>query len=421
VSKKRRIAPSRVAQIVSTVLLNAYILAYIQNKIIYQGFFKHIPEPVLNCYGGPLSVFACPIGSLQQMVGIHSIPWLPIGVFVVVGALVGRAACGWLCPFGMWQDLLEKIKVGPRAGARRWVSFGVIAGIAALIGVTLVAVLHLPLLPVFVYAWLPFTAAVLFVAIRGKFDIPRRLWLGGWLAAVGLGILVWLKFGAAFGVVAGVVGMVLFGLTGRWFASIGTAVAGFALAAVAPGFGIGHLHGVALAAAVAVAAFIIVFVLDRLLKASLPSTFLKFAFLFVIAVVVAYKTGEPWFCKLCPQGTFEAGIPLVVWDPVHALRSLVGWLYWVKIGILLLVVVAAIAIRRPFCRLICPIGAVYSVFNKGSMLHMRLDGNSCTQCNVCRRVCPMSIEPHEGPNQLECIRCFECVWNCPKTGLSIKA
>ena len=113
---RRRVAPYRVVQVTAAVLLNAYIAAYLQNKILYQGFFKYVPQPILNCYGGPVAVFACPIGSAQQMVGMKLLPWLPLGMFIVIGAVVGRAACAWLCPFGMWQDLLFKIKAGAKSG-----------------------------------------------------------------------------------------------------------------------------------------------------------------------------------------------------------------------------------------------------------------------------------------------------------------
>lgn len=416
---RRRVAPYRIAQIVSTVLLNAYILAYIQGKILYQGFFKYIPEPVLNCYGGPLAVFACPLGSLQQMIGIKAIPWLVIGVFVVVGAFVGRAACAWMCPFGLWQDLLYKVRVGARARAKRWVSFAAIGGIGALAVVLLAVFLHIAWWRPAVYGWLPFMALVLYVVLRGKFDLPGRLRLGGLAAAVGLAAFVWLKFGASFGVVAGVAGMLVIGLTGRWYGAIIAAVAGFLLAKFGPGFGIGPLTGATLGLVLAVVGAGLVVLLDVVVRASLPATYLKYGFLVLVAGVAAYLTMEPWFCKLCPQGTFGAGIPLVLWDPVNALRGLVGWLYWVKIAILLLVVVAAIAIKRPFCRLVCPIGAIYAPFNKASLLRLKLDGPVCNKCNVCRRVCPTNVEPHEGPNQLECIRCFECVWACPKTGLHI--
>ncbi|MEO0108353.1 MAG: 4Fe-4S binding protein, partial [candidate division WOR-3 bacterium] len=131
------------------------------------------------------------------------------------------------------------------------------------------------------------------------------------------------------------------------------------------------------------------------------------------------KTGEPWFCKLCPQGTLGAGIPLVLWDPLGGLRDMVGWLYWVKISILLLVLLAAISIKRPFCRLICPIGAIYSLFNKISLLHLTV-GEGCSTCRVCAKVCPMDIEVHRDPNQGECIRCLECRSNCRPRSVSVK-
>ncbi len=420
---RRRVAPYRVVQITSAVLLNAYIAAYLQNRILYQGFLKYLPQPILNCYGGPLAVFACPIGSTQQMVGMKLLPWLPLGVFIVIGAVVGRAACAWICPFGMWQDLLYKVKVGAKAGHKRWISVAGIALISALIGAALVLFLKLPYLRVLLYAWLPFNLAVLAVAIKGKLELPRRMWLGGFLTAVGLAAVVWLKFEVGYAVAFGFVAMILFGITGRWFAAAFAAVAGLLIGGLGnPAFHVGPLAGLALGLGLAISALIVVVIIDVIAKVSLPSNFLKFGVLLLVAGVASYFTAEPWFCKLCPQGTFGAGIPLVLWDPVNALRGLVGWLYWVKIGLLLFFIIASIAIKRPFCRIICPIGAIYSLFNKGSLLHLKMaDPGACTHCGLCRKVCPMDIEPEESQNQLECIRCGECVSNCPKSCLKFRA
>jgi len=291
---RRRVAPYRVVQITSAVLLNAYIAAYAQNKILYQGFFKYVPEPILNCYGGPLAVFACPIGSTQQMVGMKFLPWLPLGVLIVVGAVVGRAACAWLCPFGMWQDLLYKVKVGAKAGNKRWTSIAVIAVITALIGSVLVLLLKVQPLRVFLYAWLPFNLLALAVAIKGKLELPGRMWLGGSLAAVGLGAVVWLKFEVGYAVAAGFIAMVLLGLTGRWFAAGFAAVAGFLLGWLGnPAFHVGPLSGLPLGIGLAVAALILVFALDVAAKASLPSNFLKFGVLLLVAGVASYFTAEP--------------------------------------------------------------------------------------------------------------------------------
>ncbi|MBM3313196.1 4Fe-4S binding protein, partial [candidate division WOR-3 bacterium] len=334
----------------------------------------------------------------------------------------GRAACAWICPFGMWQDLLYKVKVGARAKGKRWASFAVIAVVTVLIGAALALLLKLPALLVLLYAWLPFNLLALVVAVKGKLELPRRMWLGGFLAAVGLAAVTWFKFGVGYAVASGFIGLMLLGITGRWFAAAFVAVAGFLLGWLgAPGFHVGPLSGLALGLALAVAAFLVVLILDLVARMSLPSNFLKFGVLLLVAGLASYFTAEPWFCKLCPQGTFGAGIPLVLWDPVNALRGLVGWLYWVKVGLLLFFVLASITFKRPFCRLICPIGAIYSLFNRASLLHLTFPGKeACINCGICRRVCPMDIDPHVNQNQLECIRCGECISACPKSCLKFR-
>ena len=318
-----KIKPYRIGQIIGAVVLNAYILAYIQNKVIYQGFFKSIPEPVLNCYGGPLSVFACPMGSLQQIIAIHRIPFFIIGFFIIIGIVIGRMACAWICPFGLIQDLLYKIK-----------SFKL---------------------------GLPKFAPVLTMTFFVIGYLIAHFFFANFL-------LIWR--------ILSVVGFVVVGI-----------------------------------------------VADNLIKWQIKKfdlTAVKFLILIGVALIFAYYTGEPWYCKLCPQGTLQAGIPLVLWDPVHSLRRLVGWLYYTKIGILIATLVLSIPIKRPFCRVVCPIGAIYAIFNKFSLLHLKLDAKECKTCRLCERVCPMGIEVHQNSNQLDCIRCFECVWHCSPRSIEIK-
>ncbi len=422
---KRRIAPYRLGQIIATVILNGYILAYIQNKIIYSGFLKSIPEPVLNCYGGPLSVFACPLGSLQQIIGLkgtawwQNVPWVIIGFFVLIGAFVGRTACAWICPFGLWQDLLYKIKLEPRARAKRWISF-VVVGAVGLVAVVLLAIfVQVAIWKALIFAWLPFMLVLLYSVIKGKLRLPERWWLGGMLVGIGLGILIAFKYEINLGLATGIIGMTLFSLVGGVPVILIAAPLGFALSLFGKPFQVGPFAGAELGLAFTLMTALLVLLLDKVLKVFLPATKLKFAFLILVAVALPYLTAEPWFCKLCPQGTLEAGIPLVLWDPVQGLRALVGWLFYLKVGILLFVIWAAITIKRPFCRLICPIGAIYLLFNKISLMHLELNTETCNRCGVCRQVCPTDIEPFEDPNQAECIRCFECVWNCPRRALKI--
>ncbi|MGB9742225.1 MAG: 4Fe-4S binding protein [candidate division WOR-3 bacterium] len=422
---KRRIAPHRIGQIIGTVILNGYILAYLQNKILYSGFLKSVPEPVLNCYGGPLSVFACPLGSFQQIIGMkgvawwQNVPWVVLGVFFIVGAFTGRAACGWICPFGLWQDLLFKIKTGPRARLKRWLSFGIIA----LIGLLAVSLLTIFLKIVFwkglLFGWVPFMTLMIYSTIRGKTELPARFSIGGLLLGLLLGILIILKYEVNIGIATGVVGMTLFSLLGAGPGLFIAVPAGFILSLFGKPLALGPFAGTEIGMLFTLMALLIFILLERGLKLYLPATGLKYAFLILVAGITAYLTAEPWFCKLCPQGTLEAGIPLVLWDPVQGLRALVGWLFYLKVAILLFVLWSSIMVKRPFCRTVCPIGAVYALFNKASLLRLKLDSAVCDRCGRCRRVCPTDIEPYNDPNQAECIRCFECVWHCPHQALKI--
>ncbi len=260
-------------QILSAIGVNSYFQAFVR-KSIYQGSLKGIPFPVLNCYACPAARFACPIGSLQHYAAIRAVPYYLIGIFALTGMSVGRAPCGWLCPFGFLQELLYKIRTF-------------------------------------------------------KIEIPRFL------------------------------------------------------------------------------------------------SYSKYAILFALAIIIPYFTHESWFSKLCPVGLLEGGIPIIVWNPqtggLSGLRHLIGWLYFVKLGILMFILGLAVVSKRPFCRIFCPLGAILSLFNKVSLLQINLrKGNYiCKDCNMCRSVCPMDISIYENLTDTDCIRCGRCVHVCPENALYV--
>lgn len=107
---KTRLNPlRRLIQIIAGVCFNGYIYGFISGKI-YTGAFKNVCVPVLNCYSCPGAVGSCPIGALQNTVGmLGKIPFYTLGILALFGVLLGRAVCGLLCPFGFIQDLLSKI------------------------------------------------------------------------------------------------------------------------------------------------------------------------------------------------------------------------------------------------------------------------------------------------------------------------
>ena len=97
-------------QAVATLLQNANFKGFLEGKI-YQGPSKSVCVPGLNCYSCPGAIGACPIGSLQSYLsGLKfKVPYYVAGILIFVGALIGRAVCGFLCPFGFLQDLIYKI------------------------------------------------------------------------------------------------------------------------------------------------------------------------------------------------------------------------------------------------------------------------------------------------------------------------
>ncbi len=140
----------------------------------------------------------------------------------------------------------------------------------------------------------------------------------------------------------------------------------------------------------------------------------KYVFLALFVVILPlfmvdeFGFGAPWFCKyVCPAGTLEAGIPMLILQP--ELKSTIGWLYWNKIGILLLFVIWSVVSSRPFCRTTCPLGAFYSFFNKHRLIRLKHNEEKCTRCGACHKVCPMEINFNETPYSPECISCMRCM------------
>lgn len=258
----------RIIQTIATVIQNAYIPAIFAGGI-YQGFLKRACTPILNCWGCPLALFSCPMGALQHFIGLGLIPFYTVGFFGTVGMLVGRMTCGWICPFGFFQDLLYKIR-----------SF--------------------------------------------KAELPK------------------------------------------------------------------------------------------------PFSYFKYVVLIGVAGVIAYLTAEPWFCKLCPDGSLIAGIPLVLADRTGDLRALVGWHYYMKISILLAIIVLSVAMKRFFCRTFCPVGAIYSIFNRFSLLKLQIDDKRCIKCESCQTKCPMHVPIYRSPSNIDCIRCLDCVKVCPTNAIKHK-
>lgn len=270
--KRKRSRIRLLIQAVSAAVSNGYLRGFARGRI-YTGITKSVCVPGMNCYSCPGALGACPIGALQAVLNARQfrLTLYVLGTLTVFGTLLGRAVCGFLCPFGLLQDLLYRI---------------------------------------------PF--------VRKLRRLPGEKFL---------------RFA-------------------RYF-------------------------------------FLAVFVI-----------------LLPMVVADAAGVGDPWFCKyVCPVGTLEGGIPLVLAN--RSLRAAVGFLYTWKLTILGVILLLSAVLFRPFCRYLCPLGALYGLFNRFALYRYRVDAKKCVDCGACQKACRLDIPVWKEPNSIDCIRCGACRDACP--------
>lgn len=154
-------------------------------------------------------------------------------------------------------------------------------------------------------------------------------------------------------------------------------------------------------------------------------TYVKYVLLAVFVVIMPVTMvnelgmSSPAFCEyICPAGTLEGGIPLLSTHP--ELRATQGTLFSVKACILIITLIGCLSVCRFFCKVMCPLGAIYGLLNKVSIYHMECNKKTCASCGKCHNICPMDVDPVKNPNSTECIRCGKCVASCPKESLALK-
>lgn len=155
---------------------------------------------------------------------------------------------------------------------------------------------------------------------------------------------------------------------------------------------------------------------DLLAKLPLPkfdlpdwASYGRYAVLGVFVLAAPYFLGESsslFFCSLCPAGALEG------WLPNATKAALAGngfaWANPVKVTILVLVLLAMLIKHRPWCTILCPLGVIFGVFNRGSLLMLRYDQHACTGCGTCHKLCKYGVLPNDNMNSSRCVRCLEC-------------
>lgn len=161
------------------------------------------------------------------------------------------------------------------------------------------------------------------------------------------------------------------------------------------------------------------FGVPRVLRYAKFVVFVLMVIILPLAVGDQLGIGSPWFCKyLCPAGTLEAGLPMLLMQPT--LRDSIGLLFYNKVFFLVFFSAWSVLASRPFCRTTCPLGAFYAVFTHVKLIRLQLNLERCTNCKACHHVCPMGVHFNESPDDMECITCLACSKVCPSNAIHLE-
>lgn len=127
----------------------------------------------------------------------------------------------------------------------------------------------------------------------------------------------------------------------------------------------------------------------------------------------------PAFCKfICPAGTLEGALGLMLHPNNGDLRALAGGLTLWKLEVMILILAACVFVFRAFCRFLCPLGALYGLLAKLALLGVKPDKDRCVDCGACVRVCPVDVKT---VGDRECVHCGKCMEVCGYGAISVRA
>lgn len=110
----------KLLQFIALGYSNPYLSHFISGNL-YKGKWKQFCNPGLNCYSCPAASLSCPIGALQAVNGSMQfrLSFYVTGFLLATGVLLGRFVCGFLCPFGLIQELMHCIP-SPKRKLPKW-------------------------------------------------------------------------------------------------------------------------------------------------------------------------------------------------------------------------------------------------------------------------------------------------------------
>jgi ferredoxin-type protein NapH len=119
-----------------------------------------------------------------------------------------------------------------------------------------------------------------------------------------------------------------------------------------------------------------------------------------------------YYCRVCPKGSLTAALPSAVGGEQPFWSALLA--SPLRFGLLPVFLVLMILVSRGFCQTFCPLGAIYGLCCRLSLLRIKVNAETCTRCGLCNRVCPVDLDVAKEAGGRECIACGDCIRACPK-------
>lgn len=146
--------------------------------------------------------------------------------------------------------------------------------------------------------------------------------------------------------------------------------------------------------------------------------YLRYAVLIGLVGIVPFFWGpnHPLFiCRVCPAGGLESALPRALQQ--QFMGDPVSWPTLEKWVVMGLFAGALLIWHRPWCR-VCPLGAIFGLFNRVSGFFLKFNPQACTACQICHQKCPAGLRPEKDTQDQLCLRCLECA-ACPSGALDV--
>jgi len=352
----------------------ALISTWLMNLNVFGLSFRKICAPGFNCHGCPWASMSCPVGVFAYSSAIHQIPLLAISTVLAISIFAGRLVCGFICPFGFLQDILNKIP-SPKFTIPRFLRYGKYLFLLSL-------VIVLPWIFGFEssgYLYLP--KPKITKNTDGNVNVSSIVRNIGDKAVENPELVfVYVKKNDA-------ATEIVFERKVK-----------YDRISISPGE-------------------------EKQMPVEEVPNMLSEANLLVSSPqsrpeqIPRYKL---YFCTHCPNGTLTASLPGMFMkqsDPGIYASSIFSLRYL----ILAVFILSAVLISRIFCRVACPLGAIYSVFSKISAFGgVKINSEICINCGKCDKSCPMGLDVRKEVGGPECISCGDCIKICPVKCISRK-